>query len=119
MIFFPFWGEISFSKHDRKVIPSGLQNDSLQIFNIRTLIILWPWASFELRFLIIFKILYVKNLTAESDFHGFRKKPREVFCCYEQDKSLLPKVQNKLCEILETLLSNLDHKFDVITLSQT
>ena len=119
MIFFPFWGEISFSKYDRKVIPSGLQNDSLQIFNIRTLIILWPWASFELRFLIIFKILYVKNLTVESDFHGFRKKPREVFGCYEQDKSLLPKVQNKLCEILETLLSNLDHEFDVITLSQT
>ena len=45
--------------------------DSLQIFNIQILIILWLWALLGLKFLITFKISYVENSTNESDLHGF------------------------------------------------
>ena len=50
---------------------SGLQIDSSQIFNIRMLIISWPWALFGLRFLIIFKVSYVEKSADESDWHVF------------------------------------------------
>ena len=66
LAFFPFWGELPFSKYDRKIMPSGLQ-----IFKIRILIISWPWAFSGLIFLIIFKISYVENSTDESDLHVF------------------------------------------------
>ena len=66
-----------FSKHDRKIIPSGLQIDSSKIFNIWILIISGPWALFQLRFLIIFKISYVENSTDESDLHVFLVRNEE------------------------------------------
>ena len=52
-------------------MPSRLQIDSSQIFNIGILIILWLWALSGLRFLIIFKISYVENSTGQSDLYAF------------------------------------------------
>ena len=71
LVFFHSEGNFPFSKHDRKVMPSGLQIDSSQIFNIQILIISWPWALFGLRYLIIFKISYVENSTDEIGLHVF------------------------------------------------
>ena len=71
LVFFHCEGNFPFSKHDRKIIPSGWQIDSSQIFNNRILIILWPWALFGSRFQIIFKISYAENSTVESDCRVF------------------------------------------------
>ena len=71
MAFFHCDANFSFSKYDRKIIPSGFQIDSSQIFNIRILVILWPGVLCGLSFLIIFKISYVKISTDESDLYVF------------------------------------------------
>ena len=69
--FFHSEGNSPFCKHDRKIIPSILQIDSLQIFNMWILIISWPRALFGLRFLIIFKVSHVENSSFESDLRHF------------------------------------------------
>ena len=71
--FFPLWN-FPFSKHDQKIMPSDLQIDSSQNFNIWILIISWPWALLGLRFLIIFKISYAKNSTDRNDLHVFLRR---------------------------------------------
>ena len=55
-------GNFLFSEHHRKIIPSGLEKNSSQISNIRILTISWSWALLELRFIIIFKMSFVKIL---------------------------------------------------------
>ena len=77
MAFFHSEGNFPFSKHDPKIMPNGLQIDSSQIFSIQILIISWPRTLLALRFLIFFKISYVKNSTDESDLHAFYKEPRK------------------------------------------
>ena len=50
LAFYHSEGNLPFYKHVQKLIPSGLQIDSSQIFNIQILIISsWPWALFGLR----------------------------------------------------------------------
>ena len=63
LTFFHSEENFSFKKHDRKIIPTGLQTVSTETFYVRILIILWPCALFRLRFLIVFQILHVESST--------------------------------------------------------
>ena len=79
LAFFHSEANFPFCKHDQEIIPSGLQIDLSQIFNILILIILWPWALFGLRYLIIFKISYVENSTVKSNWHVFLLRTDKSF----------------------------------------
>ena len=97
LAFFHSEGNFPFCKHDQEIIPSGLQIDLSQIFNILILIILWPWALFGLRYLIIFKISYVENSTVKSNWHVFLLRT---------DESLLLLLTRELCLVKKSLKSS-------------
>ena len=101
-----FHSEVNFPfcKHDQKIIPSGLQIDSSQIFNIYIFIIWWPSALFRLRFLIIFKVLFIENSTVESDWHVFLVRIEE---------SLLFLLTREHCLVRKLLKSSNHHETEL------
>ena len=55
-------GNISFARKLLKMSSKGLYNEFPHIFNIRMLILSWPWALLGLRFWIIFDMSYLQVL---------------------------------------------------------
>ena len=66
LLFFHSKGNFPLSRHDLGINSSGLQRQAPQSFTIRILII-WPWALFGSRFLIVFKISSLVKRIVDSD----------------------------------------------------
>ena len=66
--FFDSSGNLQFCRHVLKIDSRGLQIESTQSFNMRMLIISWPWALFEFRFLIIWRMSFLEKLHLDNEF---------------------------------------------------
>ena len=64
--FFQSDGNIPFVKQSLNMSSKGLHNESSHSFNIRMLILSWPWALFGLRFWIIFNMSLFTNFTIDK-----------------------------------------------------
>ena len=67
LAFFQFWGKTSCSKQALKISPKGLLIESLQIFNMWILIMLWPWALLGSKLFIILPISLSVNVMFDKD----------------------------------------------------
>ena len=78
--FFQFWGKSLCSKQALKISPKGLLIESPQIFNMRILIMSWPWALLVSKLLIILPISLSVNVMFDKDLSVKSSKSVEVHC---------------------------------------
>ena len=64
--FFQSDGNIPFARQSLNISSKGLHSESPHIFNIRMLILSWPWALFGLRFWMIFNMSLLTNFTVDK-----------------------------------------------------